>query len=300
MNNETQQNDANRPTYGNDDAVKKISGLLGGEPDSKPDADKKETVKADQHAEAGDPQAERDPFDLDIETKQVDDPHQADSIDEEALEHVTLKDLAAELEIEAKDLYEVEIPMGADKAISLGELKDAYKKFEHMQRDQDDYQETKSRSENELMVARRQLEQLIQLGSATGQLTPELISALDNQHTQNIQREHLALIQAIPEWNDQARKTNDFEKMVNVMQGYGFSRTEVESVMDHRLVKFVHDMTQRINLVQEAKKRKKIPASLGKSKPGHKSKSSALQQRIQRAKTGTSTEKVQAISSLIT
>lgn len=289
-------NNNSAQTYANDSNVKEISTLLNSESEGKPlekpddgDITPPETLAAlDSEAipDAVAPQPGTESSDPQTEPT-------------EHNEHVSLKDLADTLDVDAKDLYDVQIPIGADKVATLGDLKDSFKKFEVMQKGQADFEDNKTRSENEMMIARRQIESLVQLGAKSGALTPELVDMVDKQHLETVNRERNALYNVIPEWKDNTTRQTDLDAIVNVMSSYGFSRNDVESVLDHRLLKFVHDMTKRTNMISDARKKQAVPKNTGKHSRSVSPSKSALQQRIATAKKGSQTQKIDAISTLI-
>ncbi len=89
--------------------------------------------------------------------------------------------------------------------------------------------------------------------------------------------------------------------MYVLMGQYGFSKQEVNGVLDHRLLKFVNDMSNRDGLIREARERQgKKPAPRTTGKPaGKQSKTSALKDVINRARGGSQQEKIAAVSALI-
>ena len=80
---------------------------------------------------------------------------------------VTLADVAESLDLDSKDLYEIEIPIGqGDDAVSLGQLKDSHKELTKLNATRAAYDEHRTNSENELLVSRRQVAQLIHMGQS--------------------------------------------------------------------------------------------------------------------------------------
>lgn len=225
----------------------------------------------------------------DTEGEQLEDPDHAP----------TLHEIAETLEVDTKYLYDVEIPLGNDRSVALAELKDGFKKFETYRATEAEFVERKAQAENENMIAKRQIEQLIRLAPA-GAITGELLSKLDEIHSANVARERSAIIKAIPEWRDSNQRQIDFEEIAEVMAGYGFSSSEIEGAMDARLVKFCYDMTKRINLAKRHNGGKPLPTNVGKGRRSHKPKASPLTARIVSAKKSRSMqEKIGVVSELI-
>ncbi len=292
--------------FGNNEQVQKISELIQGKaPTTDQDQETEPTNTIDGESQPDqvdetDDSSDASPPGEDQATDQDADPDASPSTDTDTDQPVTLKDLAATLEIKASELYDVQVPLGKGESASLGQLKDDHTKYLKLKAGQDEYEHNKTRADNEMMVARRQLEQLINIGNANGQLTPELLAYVDDMQSETITRERAALRQAIPEWTDNQVRSTDYGSIIDLMGQYGFSKAEVENVMDHRLIKFVHDMTKRNNVINNAR-RKKAPANTGSHKaPVKQSKQRTLKDKIQRARSGSTQDKVDAVRTLIT
>ena len=290
--------------------VAQIDALLAGDPvdDKKKPAADASAKTPDVEKKGSDSEQKPDPelaFDTDqkpqdAEQKQPDDASADQSAqDQDEAKPVTLSDIAESLDVESKDLYEIEIPIGqGDDAVSLGTLKDSHKELIKLNADRASYDEHRTSSENELLVSRRQVAQLIQMGQSAGLLTKSIITEIDNIHATNLKRERAALMTSIPEWSDPVTRDNDFEDIVEVLGGYGIQRNEIEQSLDHRLVKFVHDMTKRLNAVKAAKVAAKLPKSIT---PGGRKGSSktALQLKIEAAKGGSKVQKLDAVNAVL-
>ena len=134
------------------------------EPIDKPDLDESPIKQAGdgKHLESGDANEEAQQA-IDVE---------------EAAKPVTLKELAENLEIDAKDLYEVEIALGHDETATLGTLKDAYKEYKTLKAGVEEFETAKMSYENEKLVATRQIDSIIGAVVETGAMTPELMQQI--------------------------------------------------------------------------------------------------------------------------
>ncbi len=307
-----------KDTYANNAEVRQISELLT--KSNTPSAEGRADPRDEESREipGGEPLENDDQGSSDPETQdelaleptdQADppqqDPDQADPVGEPEAsagdpDHApTLSEIAETLEVDTKYLYDVEIPLGNDRSVALAELKDGYKKFETYQANESLFVERKAQAENENMVAKRQIEQLIRL-APPGAITGELLSKLDEIHNANVSRERSAIIKAIPEWRDSNQRQIDFSEIAEVMAEYGFSSSEIEGAMDARLVKFCYDMTKRINLAKRHNGGKPLPTNVGKGRRSVKPKVSPLTAKIESAKVSRSMqEKVSAVSALL-
>lgn len=245
---------------------------------------------------------ERSSSNSDAEQQDVGDDEKGEQSDQTgALEDedspISLKEVAESMDLDAKDLYEVEIPVGKDEKITLGELKDLYKESKTIKAGMAAFEEKKLSQDNEIMIARRQIDQLVEVGVKTNSLNPEVLKVLEGIHADNVARERKAVLRVMPEWEDASERESAYSDMTVLLGQYGFSRAEVEGVLDHRLLKFARDMARRENQIKKATPRGdgKVPTQTGK---GHKpaKKISPLKQRIQAAKAPQATQQVKAVA----
>lgn len=290
-------------TMPNQNKIDDINALLkGGKPDEKPDPIQK--IDGDDPHTGGDTDDQKPGLDSSAtsdEKPDLADPQSdADSAEGDTDQPVTLKELAEAMELETKDLYDVEISIGKDLTVTLGELKDGHHELEKLRGEHAEFETRKTTQENETMVAKRQIEQLVELGVRTNSLHPEVIQRLETMHEETVTRERRAVFSVLPEWKDDVKRSADFEVIHEYANKYGFSRVEVEAVLDHRHLKMLRDASQRENQIKNAipPKEHKLPADTGKG-VRRKTKSSKLQDRIRSAKTGTRSEKLSVISDLL-
>lgn len=196
----------------------------------------------------------------------------------------TLKELAAKLEVPAKSLYELAIPLADGKTASIGELKDAYIGALETKTELERVTTHWEARENEIMVARRQLGQVAaMMGERLPANAGQMIAELDEQ-TQA--RERAALLQAIPEWANPAAVQADVTAMLAFVKEYGFNRLEFGAMVDHRLIKMVRDFAKiRAKGRELAAKPRPEPVQL--AAPGSRAvsgKAASLRAAITRAK----------------
>lgn len=91
------------------------------------------------------------------------------------------------------------------------------------------------------------------------------------ERAQRVQSERDKLLEAIPEWRDQAKAKADAEKMMARARDYGFSPEELAEVTDHRVFRALRDAAAYREL-QEAKPAvtKKVASVQPALKPGAK------------------------------
>jgi hypothetical protein len=282
-------------THGDQSTVDKVAGILNA-----PSGEQKQDPETGQ--QGGDADIEKpEGGDAEQETSGRDDQSiDPDSGDDDSTA-VTLAELAKFADLETRDLYGVEITVGKDETATLGELKDGYKELQKMRGDVAEFEDRKTNSQNEVMIAKRQIEQLVELGAATNSLHPQVLDKLQEIHADTVSRERRAVLGVMPEWSDEVTRAKDFGQMSDLLSKYGFSRQEVEGVLDHRLLKFARDMARRENQIKTANKGKpgQIPANTGRGKT-RTSKQSKLRDRINAAKKSSNrSEKLSVITELI-
>ena len=302
-------------THGNQNQVSEISELIGkAQPEpvkakkpavEKPDPPARENGADPKDAAGVDVKPAEGPIlesgDTEPAAEDLDDPGTGadDAGGPSGNEPVTLKELAESMELETRELYDVEISVGKDETITLGALKDSFKEFKTLKAGQAKFEERKTSSENEIMVAKRQIEQLVQIGAQTGSINPQVLQQLEVIHGENVARERKAVLQAIPEWSDSVTREADFARIYPYAAQFGFSKLEVDNQLDHRVHMMLNQSAKREESIRKARTPTPVPASLGTSKKVPKV--SKLRQQLNAAKSGNATreQKLGAISTLI-
>jgi hypothetical protein len=100
------------------------------------------------------------------------------------------------------------------------------------------------------------------------ELKPETLEEIRKRHEATLKVERTKTLEVIPEWRDEAIRKQDITGMVEHLTGYGLPATYLQTVSDHRVMKYVRDnylrkqrLEKALALVQEQK-----PSSLGKGK----------------------------------
>lgn len=167
----------------------------------------------------------------------------ADAGNEEPVETVSLDDLAEMLDVPSKEIYSVNIPLGGGESAPLGEMKDAFKWKQKFDADDGEYQDHRRKQENEIMVARKQTEELVTMLVGAGRIGPQDLQVLEQTQAARAQRENKSLIAAIPTWSDPATRQADFQALIEFASEYGYSEAEIRNTPDHRALKILYDMS---------------------------------------------------------
>jgi hypothetical protein len=169
----------------------------------------------------------------------------------------TLKELAERSGIELKDLYSLEIALEAangeakGKTLTLGQLKDQAAKAGDLETRTALFEETRVKSENELLRARAQIQEIV-AGLPQGAVKPAVLEKIRTETERYRKVEAARLAEAIPEWDDEATHASDRDGILEHMAEYGYGPANFDGLLDHRMVKYVRDNWKRWKLMTEA------------------------------------------------
>ena len=213
---------------------------------------------------------------------------------------VTLKELAAHLELEPGDVYEVEIPLGKGETTTLGEMKDAYKEYGDVHEYRKTIETRESDMERDLLATRAHLNRVMSM------LPPENAQQIirhADEATKAWQREQKELVlETIPSWSDTTKRQADRQAINEHGAQYGFSVEEMEYTHDARMLRYMHDfaqLRQEVDAMRTGAKKQTVTGDAPKRKAGS-TKQRKLAQAIRRAKESTNVaDKRSVVSQLI-
>tara|TARA_R110000796_G_scaffold23154_1_gene66660 strand:- start:183 stop:1052 length:870 start_codon:yes stop_codon:yes gene_type:complete len=209
------------------------------------------------------------------------------------------KGLAEKLEMDIKDVYAIKFNYGDGESLTLGELKDLGGRAATIDAESESLEQSRDQFANLNMTARQELQSLVSLLPVEA-LSPDLLQAAKVQKETIVYNERIKLLNVIPDWKDPAIEAGARASMLENLKEYGFREVEAESMMDHRLVKLLHDYTRlraRVKPGQDAVKAFK--ANKGKKPNRTNSRRRQESQAYERAKeigrTGNSRGAINAI-----
>ena len=217
----------------------------------------------------------------------------------------TLDDIAKALKLDdVSALYDIAIkqapgPDGEDRSVSLGELADLAKDRGQFELDRHELAESKRTQETKFMRAQQQLNEIIAMLPKRA-ISEELITAVSAKMTETQERERGLTLTAIPEWKDEQVEQSERAAIQKELTEYGFSDGYLDTVMDHRTLRYIRDNWQRKQRVDQmvALMRKKKPSSQRPSKPAGKHKESKPPARAQKGPKG-QRQKVAAVAEIL-
>jgi len=216
---------------------------------------------------------------------------------------VTLKALAERLDVKPADLYELEIPMGDRGAVTLGELKDAFKQYGPVKEAETKLNEQREEFERAQMVTRAELNALMQVIPAP--MREGFIREAQARNSAWQREQETAIVEAIPDWKDTAKRAADRAEIVRAGAEYGFSEAEITYTSDARTLRMLRDFAKLRAENAAAKsidaKRKNGAADVSSRNRKNQGGRRALAEALRRAKIPGATQqtKVAAVSALL-
>lgn len=211
----------------------------------------------------------------------------------------TINDLAKQLGVDVKELYSLEFKMAeTGESRTLGQLKDIAAETDSFEVKRLEFEESKTKRETEFVRAQAELSELINMLPKNA-VTPQLLEVLGKKRAQVVERESRLTLTAIPEWNDSDTEQTERKSMREHLSAYGFGESYLDSVSDHKTLKYIRDNMQRQQRIERVLSQVKQV-----TKPGHKpsAKSSTPTGRKTPSRRGprNQTQQVQAVAKLLT
>lgn len=197
----------------------------------------------------------------------------------------TLKAYAAEKELSEKELLGLALDDLGDEPVTIADLKTRWKESADLDNRKDGFEDWRVEQQNEILQARTELELTVQElaanlpPAAIAQATERAKLALQAQVT----KARGQLAEWFPEWNDAQVKAADRDAFSRLMATYGFSKAEVEGVLDARLIKFGIDamrLMDRYKRLREGE-RERQPSTQAPAKAKPKSAVNNVNERSQ-------------------
>mgnify|MGYP003504100358 CR=1 FL=1 len=159
--------------------------------------------------------------------------------EEEVEERYTVKDLASKLETTPAKLYAaMDIKLSDGSTMTLSELKDLAVKGKSI----DTHTEKRDKDYNELMVQRKEINDVFEKLSTEGKLTEDTINKIRESNDKRIASEMKLLMKALPDWENQSIRNKEINQIAEYSRQYGISQQELDAlVTDHRLMKLIRD-----------------------------------------------------------
>jgi hypothetical protein len=158
---------------------------------------------------------------------------------------LTPKVVAERLGIKPDELFtQMRIPVDGGEPLTLEDFKANGKELRGLKAAQNELAEEKVTFENSVMLQRQTLEKTL-AKIPPELLTKEMISEVQAEHAEAVDRERIQLHTIRPDLKDPAKWNATRELLITHLAPYGFHVVEVDSIIDHRLAKYVIDNAER-------------------------------------------------------
>lgn len=165
----------------------------------------------------------------------------------------TLDALVERLGLTHEQVYAIKIgmPEGAEP-MTLGAIKDRVSNAVDLEQRELAFDQRRVKAEGELLRGQTELRELLSL-LPKGSVSPEIVNKMRERHNVTMKRERELTLEHIPDWQDEERMTKDVDGIAEWLhEEYGFDRSFVTTIVDHRALKFVRDMFLRDQKIKTA------------------------------------------------
>ncbi len=170
-------------------------------------------------------------------------------------EKVTPQDLAAvaeKLGVPVEELYRIKVPASAGReAMTIGQIKDRFEQWSSLDADRLALSEAQVAENARVQAARDEFKELIAI-IPKQHLNTDALQAAARRLAQRGEQERAALIEALPEWKDDAKRNADVAGISESLKAYGLPASFVHSINSAGLMRFIRDAVRREAQVKKA------------------------------------------------
>lgn len=228
--------------------VERVADLLSGKQDfrgvTRDEGDRSHGSKTDRPARSGNG-AQADVPGSDLEDWDAEEPYHPPKKGSKT----TIARFAEERGIDPKELYSLVLPFddSDEQPMSVQELRDSMGKVKAHQHERDEFELYKTDSLNEIYAARAQFDGL--MASIRDLVTPEQLATAFHSSQEawkaNQRRAAEELRELFPEWSDERTKRAEIAELYEFGKKWRFSKQEMDSLNDSRIVYFMTKMMRR-------------------------------------------------------
>jgi hypothetical protein len=232
-----------------------------------------------------------------------------DQGDEELLEQLQVKDLADRVGMKAADLYDqLQVPLPDGRgSVSLDELKGAYLETAaredqraEFELERETFADDRNRRELQDIRLQRELASVMQF---VQELPPELVEQGQAAHAETMAREQELLYRALPELRDPVKFDQLRQTQIETAREYGFTRGEVDSISDHRLIVLLRDLSElkrdKAENLKRLREAREAQAAIPKRSTNRRANGAAAQRKTRAKAAQTDSDKARAVAQLL-
>lgn len=148
------------------------------------------------------------------------------------------------LGIKPDEFYNIKIQMkdGAE-ALTVGELKDRVGELVEFETRETQFNQRRIAAEGRILNDQREVREILaMLPADVVQKLPQLVERVRKKHEATLSREQQLTIEHIPEWTDETVAAKEKAEMTAFLGNWGFDDSFLNTIVDHRAMKFVRDV----------------------------------------------------------
>ncbi len=165
----------------------------------------------------------------------------------------TLDELAEMAGVKVDDLYAIELPAQADgvENPTFGSLKDLAAQQSDFAGRELQFEERRVEFGNEQAKARKELELVLQ-SLPKDAIKPAVLEAARKERETMLDLEAVRTLDVIPDWKSDEAKRADLAGIGEHMEQYGFDKSHIDRIADHKMLRYMRDNYIRLKLVEKA------------------------------------------------
>lgn len=182
----------------------------------------------------------------------------------------SLNRLSKRLKMKIEDVYKIQVPMEHGESVAIGTLKDRVASMDDLETRETQFEQRRIEVEGETLRAQTFMREVLSMIPRQN-LSKELVQKIEARHRANMQRERELTLGAIPSWADESKETADRKLINDHLAKWGFDPSFLNTVTDHRALKYIRDMALRDARITKALAEVE-PVSGAKNNPSAKGK----------------------------
>ena len=149
-----------------------------------------------------------------------------------------LNSLAETLKVKPEDLYKIKIPLGGDRTLTLGEIKDLATKDTDYDAREFDFEERRNKQEGDLLRAKNEIQELLAV-IPPKLLNQELLNKVRTKYGEFVNSQRRETLNLIPEWKDEKVREAESAEMIDHLAEYGISKAEFMNLVDAKAIRYI-------------------------------------------------------------
>lgn len=155
------------------------------------------------------------------------------------------------LGVKPEEFDEVLIPFEGSEPIKFKDLRARVGDLVNLETEQTRFETRRIQEEGRLLRQQSEMREILAM-IPPANLSPQLVDKVRKRHNAMLEYERGMTMEHIPAWQSEARMAEDRTGINKMLTEYGFDSTFLESVTDHRALKFLRDMYLRDKRIKEA------------------------------------------------